>query len=103
MACIAQPRQQVHGPRRGHDQICVQQLVTLVGHRPDCSVRNPGLQPGATVTRTAACADGAVEGTGMLTWTVTEGTQAETGRLEDSRQAGHWILRWENGERVDGQ
>ena len=65
--------------------------------RPGCSVWNPGLQPGATVIWSAACADGVAHGTGTLTWTVSDGIQTETGRLEDGRQTGRWILRFSNG------
>ena len=73
-----------------------------ISGRSECYVWNPGLQPGATVTWTAACAGGVAEGTGTLTWTVSAGTQTDTGRLEGGRQTGHWVLRQANGTVSEG-
>ena len=71
--------------------------------RPGCSVWNPGLQPGAIVTWTAACVDGLAQGTGTLTWTVSEGVQTETGRLQDGRRStGHWVIRLADGDVHEG-
>ena len=70
--------------------------------RPGCSVWNPGLEPGATVTWTAACADGVAHGSGTLTWTVSEGIQTNTGRLEAGQFAGHWVVRFANGNVSEG-
>ena len=75
--------------------------MALAG-RPGCSVWNPGLQPGATVTWTAACVDGVAQGTGTLTWTVSEGTQTETGHLQDGKYNGGWVLRFASGNVAKG-
>ena len=70
--------------------------------RPGCLVWDPYFQPGATVTWTTACVDGLAQGMGTLTWTVSEGIQTETGRLEDGRQTGHWIQRFASGNVGEG-
>ena len=69
---------------------------------PACYVWNPSLQPGATVTWTAACADGVAQGTGTLTWTVADGTQTSTGRLDEGKPTGHWIARFATGLVMEG-
>ena len=73
-----------------------------ISGRPECHVWNPSLQPGATVTWTAACAGGVAEGTGTLTWTVSAGIQTDTGRLEGGRQTGHWVTRQADGTVAEG-
>ena len=74
-----------------------------ISGRPGCYVWNPNPQPGETVTWTAACAGGLAQGTGTLTWTVSEGVQTETGRLQDGRRStGHWVVRLADGGVQEG-
>ncbi len=70
--------------------------------RAGCYVWNHGLEPGATVTWTGECAGGMAQGTGTLTWTVAEGIQTDTGRLQDGQWIGHWVIRYANGDVAEG-
>ena len=79
-----------------------------VSSRSECYVWNHGLEPGATVTWTGECVGGFAQGTGTLTWTVSEGIQTDTGRLEEGQWVGHWVIRFADrtvaeGPFVDGQ
>ena len=42
------------------------------------------------------------QGTGTLTWTVSEGIQTETGRLEGGKYNGRWVLRFASGNVAEG-
>ena len=73
-----------------------------ISGRSGCYVWNHGLEPGATVTWTGECAGGMAQGTGTLTWTVSEGIQTDTGRLQDGQWIGHWVIRFADGTVAEG-
>ena len=74
-----------------------------VSQRPGCYVWNPNPQPGETVTWTAECAGGLVQGTGTLRWVYDEGWQTVTGRRVDGKPDGHtMIYRNEDGHVEEG-
>ena len=97
-------------PRLSADRMCVGPgadgpcwMVLL--NRPGCYVWNPsrtGPAPGVTVTWTGECSGGTAQGTGSLTWEWGDNRQAETGRLQDGMQIGHWVLREANGVVSEG-
>ena len=77
--------------------------------QPGCYVWNDYLQPDQTVIWTGECVGGWAQGTGTLTWVWDRGqeTRETTGRLQDGKKHGRWVLRvgrhsiWE-GSYVDG-
>ena len=73
-----------------------------VSQRPGCYVWNPNPQPGETVTWTAECAGGLVQGTGTIRWITAGGWQTSTGRRVDGKPDGHTIYRNEDGSVWEG-
>ena len=73
-----------------------------VSQRPGCYVWNPNPQFGETVTWTAECAGGLVQGTGTLRWVHDEGWQTQTGRMVDGKPDGYLISREEDGTTAEG-
>ena len=89
------------------DQTCVGQPAGAdcwmeIAERPGCYVRNRGLELGATVTWTGQCRGGLAQGTGTLTWVWDRNRKTDTGRLEDGRYNGHWVIRLPNGVVQEG-
>ena len=79
-----------------------------VSQRPGCYVWNPLPEQGETVTWTAECARGLVQGTGTLRWVHDERWQTVTGRRVDGKpDDGHMIIREEDnvseGPYVNGE
>ena len=73
-----------------------------VSQRLGCYVWNPNPQPGETVTWTAECAGGLVQGTGTLRWAHDEGWQTQIGHKVDGKPDGHVIVRDEDGTVWEG-
>ncbi len=77
--------------------------------QPECYVWNPNPQPNETVTWTGECSSGLTQGTGTLTWIVSDQkTEEGEGRLQDGKTHGQWVWRNSDGstrERfyVDGE
>ena len=75
--------------------------------QPGCYVWNPSLATGASVTWTGECVGGLAQGTGTFTWISDGNPQTGTGRLQDGRRTGDWVLRYadrsvQEGPYVDG-
>ena len=70
--------------------------------QPGCYVWNPSLATGASVTWTGECVGGLAQGTGTLTWISDGNPQTGTGRLQDGRRTGNWVLRFANGSVQEG-
>ena len=80
------------------DQLCTPQSDGVscwmeVSGRAGCYVWNPNPQPGETVTWTAECARGLVQGTGTLRWVSAGDWQTNNTRMVDGKPDGHAILR----------
>ena len=95
------------GSRIRGDQVCAGQPAGAacwmeIAQRSGCYVWNPGLQPGATVTWTGQCAGGFAQGAGTLTWVSEGNQQTNTGRLQNGRRTGHWVLRFADGGVQEG-
>ena len=76
-----------------------------VSGRPGCYTWNPFLaqtETGLTVTWTGECTGGLSRGTGSLTWVWDGNEQVITGRLEDGKQYGHWVVRHADGGVSEG-
>ena len=69
-----------------------------------CYVWNPNLQPDATAAWPGECSGGMAQGTGTLTrvWGDGKQTLELTGRLQDGKMHGHWVLRGADGTVAEG-
>ena len=70
--------------------------------QPGCYVWNPSLATGASVTWTGECVGGLAQGTGTLTWISDGNPQTGTGRFQDGRRTGNWVLRFADGGVQEG-
>ena len=69
--------------------------------RPDCQVWESYLDTDQTVTWSGECDGGLAQAEGTLTWRQGDAdSYTESGRLDDGRAQGHWVVRSEDG-RVD--
>ena len=89
------------------DQVCPPQpdgvsCWMALSDRPGCYVWNPNPQPGETVTWTAECAGGLVQGTGTLRWVLPGDWQTNTTRMVDGKLDGHTIIRDADGWVIEG-
>ena len=89
------------------DQTCAGQPAGAtcwqeISRRPGCYVWNQNRQPGSTVTWPGQCTGGLAQGTGTLTWVWDDNQEALTGRLQDGKHTGHWILRHADGGVSEG-
>ena len=75
-----------------------------LANQPECYVWNPNLSLDATVTWTGACSGGLAQGTGTLIWILDSGqrTQELTGRLQAGKMHSQWVLRFSDGDVVEG-
>ena len=73
-----------------------------ISRRPGCYVWNQNRQPGSTVTWLGQCTGGLAQGTGTLTWVWDDNQEALTGRLQDGKHTGHWILHHADGGVSEG-
>ena len=73
-----------------------------VAQKPGCYVWNPNPQPAESVTWTGECADGLAQGGGTLTWTSDGSQQTGTGRLQNGKHNGIWVIRFASGEVQEG-
>ena len=73
-----------------------------ISRRPGCYVWNQNRQPGSIVTWPGRCTGGLAQGTGTLTWVWDDNQEALTGRLQDGKHTGHWILRHADGGVSEG-
>ena len=71
-----------------------------ISQQPGCYVWNSNLQPDETVTWTGECIGGFAQGMGTLTWVSDDNGATNSGRLQDGKHTGHWVLRLENGVRL---
>ena len=66
--------------------------------RPDCHVWDSHLYTDQTVTWSGACDGGLAQAEGTLTWRRSDADHTtESGRLDDGRKQGHWVLRFADG------
>ena len=70
-----------------------------IAQQPGCYVWNSSLATGASVTWTGECVGGLAQGTGTLTWISDGNQQTNTGRLQDGRMTGSWVVRYADGDR----
>ena len=73
--------------------------------RPGCYAWNPFLaqtETGVTATWTGECRGGLTRGAGSLTWVWDGNEQLNTGRFEDGKQHGHWVIRYADGGISEG-
>ena len=89
------------------DQVCTPQSDGVscwmeLSDRPLCYVWNPNPQPGETVTWTAECAGGLVQGTGTLRWVSAGQWQTNTTHMVDGKPDGHTIIRDGDGWVIEG-
>ena len=83
------------------DQTCAGQPAGTscwaeVSRQPGCYVWNPSLvetETGLTATWTGDCAGGLAQGTGTLTWAWDGIEHIGTGRLQDGKTNGQWVVR----------
>ena len=73
-----------------------------IAQKPGCYVWNPNPQPAERVTWTGECAGGLAQGAGTLTWTSDGSQQTETGRLQNGKHNGTWVIRLANGSVQEG-
>ena len=73
-----------------------------IAQKPECYVWNPNPQPAESVTWTGECAAGFAHGAGTLTWTSDGNHQTETGRLQNGKHNGTWVIRFANGAVQEG-
>ena len=73
-----------------------------IAQKPGCHVWNPNPQPAERVTWTGECAGGLAQGAGTLTWTSDGSQQTETGRLQNGKHNGTWVIRLANGSVQEG-
>ncbi len=97
------------GPASGVpvDQLCTPRPDGVscwmeLSDRPRCYVWNPNPQPGETVTWTAECAGGQVQGTGTLRWVSAGHWQTNTTRMVDGKPDGHTVIRDRDGWVAEG-
>ena len=70
--------------------------------QPGCYVWNSSLAAGASVTWTGECAGGLAQGRGTLTWASNGAQQPSTGRLQNGKYTGNWVIRFANGQVEEG-
>ena len=73
-----------------------------IAQKSGCYVWNPNPQPAESVTWTGECAAGLAHGAGTLTWTSDGSQQTETGRLQNGKHNGTWVIRLANGSVQEG-
>ena len=73
-----------------------------VSQQPGCYIWNPNPQTGETVTWTGQCAGGLAQGMGTATWVSDGSGQTNTGRLQDGKHTGHWVIRLADGLVAEG-
>ena len=73
-----------------------------IAQQPGCYVWNSSLATGASVTWTGECVGGLAQGTGTLTWISDGNQQTNTGRLQDGRMTGSWVVRYADGNLAEG-
>ena len=75
-----------------------------IAEKPACYVWNSNPRsPSDSVTWTGECAGGVTQGTGTLTWVGPDGSRlSETGRLQNGRHTGHWVVRLPSGTVAEG-
>ena len=75
-----------------------------LANQPECYVLNFELQTDQTVTWTEECVGGLAQGTGTLTWVWGDGknTLELTGRLQDGKMHGRWVVRQADGDVLEG-
>ena len=73
-----------------------------IAQQPGCYVWNSSLATGASVTWTGECVGGLAQGTGTLTWISDGNQQTSTGRLQDGRMTGSWVVRYADGTVGEG-
>ena len=73
-----------------------------IAQKSGCYVWNPNPQPAESVTWTGECAAGLAQGAGTLTWTSDGSQQTETGRLQNGKHNGTWVIRLANGSVQEG-
>ena len=75
-----------------------------LSNQPGCYVWDGSLAVDATVIWTGECAEGMGEGTGTLNWVWDGGkkTSETTGRLQEGKRHGQWVLRESDGDVGEG-
>ena len=69
---------------------------------PGCYVWNRYLTVDETATWSAGCTGGLASGTGALTWAWGSNKGVSTGRLQDGKRTGRWVIRFGNGTVWEG-